>query len=160
MTARAFYLFLLGILLIVIPFLVFNILITRTLLLPGAKSFVITSGSMEPVIPEGSIIYTIKQQGYKIGEVITFVKDTTSISHRITNLVKVGSEIYYETKGDANSVADKDLVSSRNVFGKIVSFVPVVGNIFLFYKNPLGLILGTVLPTLLFLAPRILAFKL
>ncbi len=155
MTARALYLFLFVIALSVFPFVVFNLLISSTSLLPGAKSFVISTGSMEPVLPVGSIIYTLRQPEYKVGEVIAFLKDSGVVSHRIIGTTIVGGERYYLTKGDANNVVDEDLVQKNSVYGKIVTFVPIVGNIILLYKNPLGIIFGTVLPTLLFLASKI-----
>lgn len=158
MPARALYFSFFLLTLFVFPFLVFNLLLTKTSLLPNAKSFVISTGSMEPVIPVGSIIYTLRKSEYKVGEIVAFLKDKGVESHRIVGTTKVGGNNYYMTKGDANTIVDEDLVLESDVYGKIVTFVPNIGKIILFYKNPLGLILGTVLPTLLFLLGRITPF--
>ncbi len=143
MPARLSYLFLFCISLVVFPFVIFNILLTRTSILPGARSFVISTGSMEPSLPVGSIIYTVSKRQYRVGDIIAFLKNNSTISHRV-----VGT--YYITKGDANTDLDQDLILEKNIYGKIVAYVPIIGKIILFYKNPLGIILGTVLPTLLF----------
>lgn len=151
MPARTLYLCSFVITLSIFPFLVFNLLLLRTPLLPDTKSFVISSGSMEPVLPVGSIIYTLRQSEYKAGEVVAFLKNKTTISHRVIGLKRIGNDTYYVTKGDANTVEDSDLVLENSVIGKVVAFVPFIGNIILFYKNPIGIILGTVLPALFFL---------
>ncbi len=135
--------------LIIFPFTIFNLLIEKTPLLPGTKSFVITSGSMEPVIPRGSIIYTLQKTNYAIGDIITFERNSKFISHRITDLVAVGRNIYYSTQGDANKVHDEDLVPLSKIDGRITAVIPVIGNIVLFYKTPVGLLTGTVLPMIL-----------
>lgn len=155
MPARTLYFSFFLFTLIVFPFVVFNVLITKTSLIPNAKSFVISTGSMEPAIPVGSIIYTMKKSEYKVGEIITFLKEKGVVSHRIVGITMVGSNKYYLTKGDANNRVDEDLVQEGSIYGKIVTFIPEVGKIILFYKNPFGIILGTVLPTLLFLLVKI-----
>lgn len=149
MPARLPYLFLFCISLVVFPFVIFNILLTRTSILPGARSFVISTGSMEPSLPVGSIIYTVSKSQYRVGDIIAFLKNNSTISHRIVGTTKVGKDTYYITKGDANTDLDQDLILEKNVYGKIIAYVPIIGKIILFYKNPFGIILGTVLPTLL-----------
>ncbi len=159
MPARALYFSSFLFTLIVFPFVVFNVLLTKTSLLPNAKSFVISTGSMEPAIPVGSIIYTMKKSEYRVGEIIAFLKGKGVVSHRVVGTTMVGNNKYYLTKGDANNGVDEDLVQERSIYGKIVTFIPEVGKIILFYKNPFGIILGTVLPTLLFLVTKIIPYS-
>lgn len=143
----------------VFPFVVFNLLLSRTSILPGAHSFVISTGSMEPTLPVGSIVYTVRQSSYRVGEVIAFLKNKGTVSHRVVGSSTVGGEKYYETKGDSNSIKDIDLVHQTTIHGKVVAIVPIIGNIVLFYKNPFGILLGTVLPTLLFLLAKIIPYS-
>jgi signal peptidase len=155
MPARVIYYSYFTVLLFIFPFTVFNFLITTTKILPGAKSFVVVSGSMEPLIPTGSIIYTLKKPQYNVGDVVAFSNNKHTISHRITGLRIIGKDVYYSTKGDANKVEDEDLVPLQNIYGKATTVVPVIGRIIMLYKNPLARILGIAAPILLFL----LAFK-
>jgi len=59
--------------------------------------------------------------------------------------------VNFKTKGDANNVADTDLVQSTNVVGKVIFQVPYVGRFIGFIKTPVGFGLVIVLPTLLFI---------
>ena len=136
---------------IIFPFALFNFILTKTPIFSNIKPFLVVSGSMEPAISTGSIIYTEKQSSYKTGDIITFILNKKIISHRIESIVLVGHTIYYSTRGDANAVADMDLVARDNVYGKIFGAVPMVGSVILAYKTQFGLISGTVLPTLLLL---------
>lgn len=136
---------------VVIPFVCANLLITMTPLLHDIRPFIVVSGSMEPVIPTGSIIYTKMKQSYRVGDVITFMQGQTIISHRIDKLMTLGNQVYYSTKGDANTIGDFELVPATNVLGAVTNTIPYIGNIFILYKTPSGIILGTVLPILLYL---------
>jgi signal peptidase len=82
---------------------------------------------MEPKVPTGSIIYTLKEKIYNKGDIIAFVDNNVAVSHRIVGIKELGSEIYYSTKGDANNMEDEDLVSKEAVYGKIIAVIPFVG---------------------------------
>jgi len=111
----------------VLPFTIFNVIVLKTPLLSNIKSFIISSGSMEPKVPTGSIIYTLKEKIYNKGDIIAFVDNNVAVSHRIVGIKELGSEIYYSTKGDANNMEDEDLVSKEAVYGKIIAVIPFVG---------------------------------
>lgn len=136
---------------ILLPFVVFTLLTSKTTLLSGIKSYVVVSGSMEPTIPTGSIIYTNKIDFYSKGDVIAYEKENRTISHRVLGIEGIGNELYYSTKGDANDSADSDLVSRSEIVGKTFFFVPYLGKIVMAFKTPLGFALGIVLPALLFI---------
>jgi signal peptidase I len=155
MPARVVYYSYFAALLFIFPFTVFNLLITKTSLLPGAKSFVVVSGSMEPAIPTGSIIYTLKKPQYHVGDIIAFIHNNQTISHRVVGLRKIGSDTYFSTKGDANKGGDEDLVPLQNIYGKATTMVPLIGRIIMLYKNPIGQVFGIILPIFLF----VLVFK-
>lgn len=111
----------------VLPFTIFNVIVLKTPLLSNINSFIISSGSMEPKVPTGSIIYTLKEKIYNKGDIIAFVDNNVAVSHRIVGIKELGSEIYYSTKGDANNMEDEDLVSKEAVYGKIIAVIPFVG---------------------------------
>lgn len=150
-TKNVFYTLLVISVFILLPFVVFTLITSKTALLDGIKSFVIVSGSMEPSIPTGSIIYTLKDDFYSNGDVIAFEAEGKTISHRVMGIQTVGNEIYYATKGDANNSADGNLVPRENVVGKTYFFVPFLGKLVMSFKTPIGFAIGIVLPALLFI---------
>ncbi len=151
MPAQAFYsVFYVVLSVILLPFAAFNLLILNTNLIPTIKSFVITTSSMEPVIPKGSIVYTLSKPTYRKGDIITF-QQKGNVSHRIVKEEILGSSTYYSTKGDANKVSDSVLIADENIYGKVIAVIPVIGKAILFYRTQNGILLGTVLPTLFLL---------
>lgn len=104
-----------------------------TIMIPkaaGFESYVVVSGSMEPNIPVGSIVYSEKAdpQLLRAGDVIVFIDEsrgTIPITHRI-----MSNNPYTETiitKGDANEGEDVNPVHYGNVIGKVVRYVPHIG---------------------------------
>jgi len=117
----------------------------------GFKSFIVVSGSMEPAISTGSLIYTFPKDNYSKNDIIAFKQGEKVITHRIIGFERVGSETFYQTKGDANRFTDENLVSPSEVLGATTIATPFMGNVLMFFKSPLGFAAGIVLPALLFL---------
>ena len=96
----------------------------------GYQIYTVVSGSMEPEIPVGSLLYIQKEEpeGIEAGEVIAFYGAAESgaiITHRVVeNRVVMGELI---TKGDANEREDVRPVAYGNVIGKVVLSLPGVG---------------------------------
>lgn len=96
----------------------------------GVCIYSVISGSMEPAIPTGSLLYITEAQPEEIEEeeVIAFygVKDAASIiTHRvIENRVVMGEFI---TKGDANQTQDMNPVPYDNFIGKVACTIPKAG---------------------------------
>ena len=120
--------------LVVIPIVVFTFITAKTSLL-GIKSFVVLSGSMQPTLSVGSVIYTQMQNSYKKGDIIAFKQGDVNVTHRIAS---VNSDGTFTTKGDANNTKDSTTVSQNDVFGKNVFFLPYLGRAIVFLKTPLG----------------------
>lgn len=94
----------------------------------GYKPLVVLSGSMEPSIKTGSIIYysKVQEKDLKVGDIITFKTETKKeyVSHRI-NSIEDGK---YETKGDANEVADPIKITYDQIVGKDLNIsIPFLG---------------------------------
>lgn len=102
----------------------------------GYKVFVVISGSMEPNIHVGDIVITknVDEENIKIGDVITFNNDKYTITHRVIDIIQ-GDEIFYKTKGDHNSVADKDLIKYNNIEGVCKFRIEKIGVIFMHSKS-------------------------
>ncbi len=123
MPAQLLYCYYVAVGVFILPFAYINLLILKVPLFSGIKPFVVTSGSMEPAVPTGSIIYTVGEKVYKKGDVIAFSSNKESISHRIVGTAQLGPQVYFSTKGDANTLQDGDLVLPQNVYGKIILIV-------------------------------------
>lgn len=96
----------------------------------GVHIYSVVSGSMEPAIPTGSLLYIAEAlpEDIQEEEIIAFygVKDSASIiTHRVVeNRVVMGEFI---TKGDANKTQDMNPVPYENFIGKVVRSVPRAG---------------------------------
>ena len=98
----------------------------------GYDAYSVVSGSMEPAIPTGSLVYVQEAapEDMKKDDVIAFygAKDSNAIiTHRVVeNKVVMGEFI---TKGDANRTEDMNPVPYSNFIGKVVYSIPVLGRI-------------------------------
>ena len=92
----------------------------------GFKPLVVISGSMEPILKVGGILY---YENYDIndfnkGDVLVYKTKKHIISHRIVKRVNTG----FITKGDANKSNDRRVVKSTQILGKGTNFsIPYIG---------------------------------
>ncbi len=97
-------------------------------ILLGWTSSVITSDSMAPSIRTGDIVIAspLEPSGITSGTVVLF-EDTQQrgfVTHRVIGVNTDGS---YQTKGDANMLADSTPLTSDRVVGKGQILIPLVG---------------------------------
>ncbi len=133
---------------IIFPFATINFLIINTPLLSNIRTYVVTTSSMEPKISVGSLIYTSSKQDYVKGDIITFRDSIGIVTHRIVEKISIGNEVYYKTKGDANKFYDNELIQKDEIYGKLESTIPLIGNGILALRSTNWIITGTVLPAL------------
>ena len=122
------------------------------------KFMIVQSGSMEPAIKTGSVVMTAPSDNYKIGDVISFGKDSktkTPTTHRIYDMEVIEGNAYYVTKGDANNAPDREEVSKEEVIGKVLISVPYVGYVVDFTKRPIGFVLFIIIPALVIIGDEI-----
>lgn len=104
------------------------------------KSFVVLTGSMDPAIPPGSLIYTKTVESYEVlaGDVITFSNDggNTMVTHRVIENNLAGK--FYITQGDANNITDGE-IPYENLVGKMMLCFPYIGAFALKLKSSLGI---------------------
>jgi len=131
------------------------------------RAFVVQSGSMEPTIKAGSIIFIRPVEEYGKDDIITFkpsveadIKNPkATITHRIVNVKEEDGQTLYTTKGDANE--DNDF-SERNkdlVLGKVLYSVPYLGYPVGFAKTQTGFVLLIVIPATIIVYSEILNIK-
>lgn len=75
----------------------------------------VETGSMEENIHQGDYLLIVKQNSYKVGDVVTFQINDNFITHRIIR--KEGKRIV--TKGDANNTED-DEINESQIIGKLM----------------------------------------
>ena len=138
-------------LVIVLPFLIFNLtLIIKSKLYPdkiadfmGYKPFIVMSGSMETTINIGDLVIVkkVNSSSIHIGDIIAFKNGNIVISHRVKEVINDSGIYKFKTKGDNNNVADDFIVSSDAIEGIFVNKIPGLGGILLFLGKPIGLLM-------------------
>lgn len=115
--------------------LIIIILITIPFTVPrvfGFNIYTVITGSMEPEIPVGSLVYVkgTAPEDVEKEDVIAFYggRDSSAV---ITHRVVANSDIMGEfiTKGDANKTKDMNPVPYSDYIGKVVLSIPVIGGI-------------------------------
>ena len=119
----------------------------------GFEVYGVLTGSMEPALPTGSLIYVRHTDDLRINDVITFTQSRgVVVTHRIVEVVRDENNPYltrYRTKGDANRDVDANLVSKDNVIGKVMFSIPQLGNVASYLKTPVGTILAILISGLM-----------
>ena len=128
----------------------------------GIKSYVVISGSMEPAIPVGCMVYAkeVDPKTLVPGDIIVFYKSAngagaksgaTPITHRVIENNKVSGEI--TTKGDANEHNDLSPVTYNNVEGKVIYAMRRLG----YLAAPLSSTVGKIAAAMIILAGYLLS---
>ena len=104
----------------------------------GYEIYEIVSGSMEPDIPVGSVVYSkhIDCDDIDVGDIVAFERNGVIVVHRVTmNRVSSGELV---TKGDANSKEDPAPVPYSKVRGRVELSIPNVGSFMTLYSSFAG----------------------
>ena len=107
----------------------------------GCKNLAVLSGSMEPEIPVGAVVYVKETDVNDIetGDVITYrLPGGTMVTHRVVSADREGQQ--FITKGDANQVEDASPVAFSQVVGKELFHVPFLGYLSIYSKTPIGIV--------------------
>ena len=148
-------------LMICLIFLLYYFICTKLLAKKGEKFepffslYTIASPSMTPNIKVYDVIVNLKVKDpndIKIGDVITFISESPEclgikVTHRVVGIEKdADGKISYQTKGDANLIADSALAPYENVIGKVSFKIPMLGRIQFFLSTKVGWLLLIFLP--------------
>ncbi|MBQ6323294.1 MAG: signal peptidase I [Bacilli bacterium] len=126
---------------------------------PLFGAYVIVTPSMVPTIKvnDAIVIKRIDNDKYSIGDIITFdspspIYQGFTITHRIINKVSESSEIStYTTKGDNNSIADPNTITTASIHGKVFLKLPKLGYIKKFFSKPINFFIAIIIPALVLL---------
>lgn len=111
----------------------------------GYHIYSVVSGSMEPAIPTGSLVYIREAAPEEIaaGDVIAFygaAESASIITHRVVeNRVVMGE---FSTKGDANQTPDMNPVPYVRLIGKVERSIPEAGKIAAVFTSTRGKVMA------------------
>lgn len=131
------------------------LLLVSTFSIPGVPidARVVQTGSMEPAIRTGSVVFIYPSELYAEEDVITFQREGSRlevpITHRIVSVSVTEGEYVYRTKGDANDAADASPVYKDEVLGKVRLSVPYLGYALEAARTPWGFAILIIIPALL-----------
>ncbi|MBQ6496810.1 MAG: signal peptidase I [Firmicutes bacterium] len=90
----------------------------------GLKPAVVISGSMEPTIKTGSLIFIdTKYEDPEENDIVAFRTGGSLVTHRLVKDTEDG----WITKGDANDSEDPWRITNEQLLGKTVFWIPVLG---------------------------------
>ena len=128
--------------------------------LRGTTPMVVLSGSMEPALHVGGLVFVrpVDTSTLKPGDVITFSTPREGAAgtgaaaittHRVIAVHQGPSGATFQTKGDANNVADPWTVPAQSVRGVQVFSLPWLGYLSVFVRTRVGFALLVIVPALL-----------
>lgn len=106
------------------------------------EHYVVLSGSMEPEIHVGAMVYVDKNvtvENIKIGDIIAFKTNTVLVTHRVEK--KDDKNKVFITKGDANENVDFAPVPYNMYVGKTVFSIPYFGYIINYIHSIQGMVI-------------------
>ena len=108
--------------------------------------------SMEGTILAGDVIIVkeIDPTTLVEGDIITFFdpagNGTTTVTHRIIDIINDDTGLWFQTQGDNNNTPDKEWVEASAVIGIYVSRIPYIAHIAMFMQTVPGLIVCIFVP--------------
>jgi len=104
----------------------------------GYEIYNVISPSMEPVMPEGTLIYTkqLPPEEVKENDIIAFLSQGSVVTHRVVRNRFVEGD--FITKGDANEANDPEPVSYGALIGRKEFQIPILGNLLSAYSSLMG----------------------
>lgn len=135
--------------------LVALVLLAGVVLVPrvmGYQEMAVLSGSMEPNIHVGSVVFVdddIDPATLEAGDVVTYyMNEDTFVTHRVQSIDTASQTLV--TKGDNNNTDDGE-ISFSQVFGKAAFWLPYLGFLTIYMKTPIGIMAITVAIVLIIL---------
>ena len=136
------------------------VLFTSKTSLFGIRSFVVVSGSMEPAINLGSVVFTKAETDYQRGDIVSFSnKAGQTVTHRIMEIKTSPAGQSFILKGDANNTVDGEEVKKREVIGKVFLTIPYLGRLVAFLRTLPGFLFLIIIPSIVFIGWEIINIK-
>ena len=108
----------------------------------------ITTGSMSPTMPQGTVIIVRRGTSPSTGDVATYEsKGGNYITHRVVATELLGKDRLFYTQGDANGFQDPFPVGIDSIVGVTVFSFPYLGYALAGLLSPLALLFLFYIPT-------------
>ena len=130
----------------------------------GLRLLSIQTPSMKPTINDGdlAIATSVDPEDLRPGDIITYWTviqgERVLNTHRIENIYDGGGVLIFETKGDANTLADPLTVHQKEIVGKYQFRIPGVGKVFDYLQTKTGFLIVVVIPVFLFFIFHLIQF--
>lgn len=99
----------------------------------GQQPYIVLSGSMEPLIPTGSVVYVEALDHKPVeGDIVSYVLGDVQVIHRVYSVNDDGS---YITKGDNNDITDAAPVKPSQITGQYARHIPVLGYLIAWFES-------------------------
>lgn len=107
---------------------------------------------MEPTLEVDDVVIVKKTipQELKVGDIVTFLEEERTISHRIIDITEVNGGLKFQTKGDNNEVPDNFNLDGNQIYGKVLFKISGIGGIVGYIQNINGFINGFILILIVF----------
>jgi signal peptidase I len=127
----------------------------------GLGTFIVTGGSMEPSIHQGSLVLVqpVSPSEVQVGDVITFQHYDQTTTHRVTTITSGTQGLVFATKGDANIVADPEDKTFAGQVGIVRGTLPVAGYIAASMQAYWRLLLTLIAAITFFACASVLVFR-
>lgn len=84
----------------------------------------VLSDSMSPIFKTNDVVVVVKQDNYKVGDIIEYVKEglpgaTENVTHRIVDYDETTG--FYTTRGEHHGAADDSTITKSQIRGKVVA---------------------------------------
>lgn len=148
---------------LILPILVLNIaFLVMSFVYPdevpgifGITPMVVVTDSMSPTIRGGDMIVDRKvaPENVSVGDIISFFdpadpENKIVMTHRVVSVRMAPDGYRWTTKGDANNVEDPYEVPESKLVGVYRLKIPIIGEVVLFMRTPLGIFVSVILPIL------------
>ena len=131
----------------------------------GFRPFAVQSDSMAPTFYEGDLVVdkaVSDASALKEGDIITFwtVINGQKVlnTHRIISITDYGNYLYFDTKGDNNTIADTTGVHQNDIVGVYLFKLSNVGTVLDFLQTTMGFGLCIVLPVAIYFVYELISF--
>lgn len=103
----------------------------------GVKPYVVVSGSMEPTLNIGDIVFIGKTSfnDVKVSDIVAYYDGNNIVVHRVVKIKNDDGKVTLKLKGDANDNIDPIDVTKELFIGSVVFKVPKLGLVPIYLSN-------------------------
>ena len=93
----------------------------------GYKNFIILTGSMEPTLKPGDIVFVKETTNINEQDIISFKVENAIVTHRVVEIENENGKNFYITKGDANNTNDQMKIEKNDIKGVYLFHIKYLG---------------------------------